>query len=68
MDKDRGDWSVLSVFNTDNITELRGPSEQEIIRRHDVLAGHANSITTTMGAKTPLLELRPDLHERTLAP
>lgn len=52
MDKDRGDWSV---FNADNITELRDLSEQEIIRRHDALVDHANSITTMMGAKTPFL-------------
>jgi hypothetical protein len=52
MDKDRGDWSV---FNADNISELRGLSEQEIIRRHDALVDHANSITTMMGAKTPFL-------------
>ena len=65
MDKDRDDWSV---FNADNITELRGLSEREIIRRHDALVDHANSITTMMGAKIPHLEPRPDLHERTLAP
>jgi len=52
MDKERGDWSV---FDADNIDDLRALSEQELVWRYDALVDHANTITTMMGAKTPSL-------------
>ena len=52
MDKERGDWSV---FDADNIDDLRALSEQELVWRYDALVDHANTITTMIGAKTPFL-------------